>query len=327
MEHSVQRRIDMTRLLKLILISSAFLLTACGGGGGGGEETPEPITYTGLKTPALINTSNASVLVGGIMGSELESSLNNTIGVVTDEAESGTSLPASLIMLQTLANTARQIDITGAAVLPGTIQTNTETQLCDSGSITVSIAVDDVSGEFSGTMIYDACVISGVYMNGTIKVTGLFDPALLEITQMNMTFTDLTQSYGTESYTQSGSIAASFSGSTSVLVANYLVRDNHTLAVYMYANYRVESTDNITEALIRLSGRFFHPDYGYVDISTLNTIHMNSTDDWPYLGIVLATGDNSSLMVDCEGDSILTYTLSVDADGDGNYESVTLENW
>ena len=78
---------------------------------------------------------------------------------------------------------------------------------------------------------------------------------------------------------------------------------------------------------MNISGRFYHPDYGYVDIETINTLRIYYTAIWPYTGVLVASGDNSSLMIDCEGNGPLTYTLSVDANGDGIYETVTIENW
>jgi hypothetical protein len=122
----------MTRLFQSIVISSLFLIAACGGGGGGGDDVSEPISdepiaYTGLKTAAFINPSNAKVFVEGIFGSGLEGSVDDVIGVVTEESADEENLPANLILLQSLANASQHIDITSAAVLPGTIQTNTQT--------------------------------------------------------------------------------------------------------------------------------------------------------------------------------------------------------
>jgi hypothetical protein len=324
----------MTRLFQSIVISSLFLIAACGGGGGGGDDVSEPISdepiaYTGLKTAAFINPSNAKVFVEGIFGSGLEGSVDDVIGVVTEESADEENLPANLILLQSLANASQHIDITSAAVLPGTIQTNTQTEPCESGSMTISVQVDDVTGAFTGTLTFDECLLSGVYTDGIIDATGTFDLALFEVTEITMNFSDLTQTYGAESYTYSGQVIMQYSGSTITQLCDYLVRDNNTGIVYMYSDCTNEMIDTGTEVRMSLSGRFYHPDYGYVDVNTDpdHPILMRYDEEWPYMGVVIALGEASSLMVNCEGMDSLTYTLSVDADGDGNYESVTIENW
>jgi hypothetical protein len=326
MEHSVPRRIDMTRLLKLILISSAFLLTACGGGGGDGDDTTA-ITYTGLKTPAVITSNNAVTLAEGIVGPDIDAfGSSGIVGVVTEDGETLNST-SNLTLAQMFADVARQMDFSAAMTLPGVVQTQTDTLPCDSGSIYLSITVDDATGDFSGNMTFQDCVTENVYMDGTAYFTGTIDVSTLDNFQMTLTFSNLIERYDNESYTFSGQIEMTISASSVVEVIDYYVRDNNTLSVYWYATYTIEIVDNVSEALIRISGRFYHPDYGYVDISTINTLRMNYTEALPYTGILVASGDSSSLMLDCEGDSILTYTLSVDADGDGIYETATLENW
>lgn len=78
-----------------------------------------------------------------------------------------------------------------------------------------------------------------------------------------------------------------------------------------------------------IHGRYYHPNHGYIDIRTsdINNILFEYYQYWPSSGIVTAAGDNSSFMIDCEGQDINTYTLAVDADGDGVYETATINNW
>ncbi len=314
----------MKRLIQFVFITSVFLLSACGGGGG---DDVTAITYTGLKIPAVITSNNAVTMAEGVFSPDIDAfGATDIIGVVTEDGETLNSA-SNLTLAQMFADVARQMDFNTAMTLPGVVETQSDTLPCDSGSIYLSITVDDVTGDFSGNMSFQDCVMENVYMDGTANFTGTIDVNSLDNIQMTLTFSDLIERYDTDSYTFSGQIAMTISALSVVEVIDFYVRDNNTLNVYWYATYTIEIVDNVTESLIRISGRFYHPDHGYVDISTINTLHMNYTDTWPYTGILVASGDSSSLMVDCEGDSILTYTLSVDADGDGSYETVTLENW
>jgi hypothetical protein len=316
----------MTRLIQSILISSIFLITACGGGGGGDDTTS--IAYTGLTTPAVITAGNAEVLAKGVFGADIDAlGTTQVFGVATQESEEDSSSPANITLTQILANTVRQIDFTDAISLPGVVQTVTNTDQCDSGSVFTSITVDDVTGDFHGYMTFQDCVTMDVYLDGTVNFDGTIDTTNLDNIQMTMVFSSLVQRYGSESYTYSGQIAMTATSTTLTEVVNFYAKDNNTQKVYWYANYRIEIVDTLADMTMRITGRFYNPDYGYISVTTPNIMRMNYTDDWPYTGIVVASGDNSSLMIDCEGDSILTYTLSVDADGDGIYETVTIENW
>jgi len=316
----------MTRLIQSILISSIFLITACGGGGGGDDTTS--ITYTGLTTPAVITAGNAAVLAKGVFGTDIEAlGTTQVVGVATQESEEDSNSPANITLTQILADTVRQIDFTGAISLPGVVQTVTNTDPCDSGSVLISVTVDDVTGDFRGYMTFQDCVTMDVYVDGTVNFDGVIDISNPDNIQMTMVFSSLVQRYDSESYTYSGQIAMTATSTTLTEVINFNVKDNNTQKVYWYANYKIEIVDTLADMTMRITGRFYHPDYGYINVTTPIIMRMNYTDDWPYTGTVVASGDNSSLMIDCEGDSILTYTLSVDADGDGIYETVTIENW
>ncbi len=313
--------------LLISFVISIFLLLACGGGGGGGDDTT-PISYTGLKTPAFITSENAEDMAEGVFGPDTDGfASTDLIAVVSSESDTVSSLPSNLVFSQMLANVVLELDFTNLIYLPGATVTETDTQQCDSGSITITLTVDTVTGDFSGSMSFNDCVISDVYTNGVANVVGLYDISTETIPNMTMTFTEITESYDSESYTYSGKIVINQTTLSITQTIDYLVRDNISGKVFMYADYKIVLTDYISEVQITINGRFYHPDNGYIDIITSNVIYVDYNDDWPYAGVVVATGDNSSLMIDCEGDSILTYTLSVDADGDGIYETVSIENW
>jgi len=320
----------MSRLMQSILISSVLMIAACGGGGGGDDDEPTftSIAYTGLTTPAVITADNAEVLAEGIFGPDIEAfGTTDIIGVATENSEEDSNSPANITLAQILADTVRQIDFTSATSLPGTVQSETRTLQCDSGTILVYISADDITGEFQGYMTFQDCVTADVYVDGTVNFDGVIDTNNLDNIQINMVFTKLVESYGSESYTYSGEIVMDMTSTTLTQHLDYYVKDNNTQKVYWYANYTIEIVDTLSDMTMRITGLFYHPDYGYINVTTPDIIRMNYTDDWPYMGTIIASGDNSSLMVDCEGDSILTYTLSVDADGDGIYETVTIENW
>jgi len=230
------------------------------------------------------------------------------------------------LLPEAVSTTIHQLDFSNTAFLPGA--TSSDTVQCDSGTITRTLTVDLATGDFSWTWFYDACVISGFYSNGTMDVIGKLDLYTGEVLQINkILLIDLTEAYGTESYTYSGQVEFPLATSADEQLINYMVRNNYSGSVYLYENYRFVVIDCVSDYEITLTGRLYHPDHGYADISTQSTLHLLPDADWPHIGILSASGINSSFEIDCEGVSSVTYTLSVDTNGDGSPEISTTETW
>jgi hypothetical protein len=317
--------------LLISLLSATLFLFACGGGGGGDGET-ESISYTGLKTQASITEENKEELAGGIFKAEFDMFDPSYITEAVAEkntAEDGIS-ENHTIFSQTLANAVKKLDIAGSSVLTDTASAKTITEPCDTGYVSVTGDDNNSLEDFSGYLVFKDCVIENVYLNGTLFFTGSFDIVSYDGMWIVWTTSDLTEVYGTgESYSYDGSVEMSVTLSTLTIQIkiDYLVRDNMSGLVYMFSNYSIDAVDLVTELALSISGRYFHPTYGYVDLNTLEAFKIRELERWPYIGIASVEGYNSSLKIDCEGVSNDTFTLSLDADGDGIYETVTIENW
>ena len=93
--------------------------------------------------------------------------------------------------------------------------------------------------------------------------------------------------------------------------------DNYSITIDEYAGY-VE---------LEMSGRFFHPDHGYVTLSTDQIFVLHDGDEWPASGILIVTGANNSKVKLTANDNV-TCSVDVDADGDDAYEWTSgLMNW
>ena len=64
-----------------------------------------------------------------------------------------------------------------------------------------------------------------------------------------------------------------------------------------------------------MSGRFYHPDYGFVVVSTQSVFKINSSDDFPSEGVLVAKGSNGSM---AQLTVLSSTSLQVEADFDGN---------
>ena len=70
---------------------------------------------------------------------------------------------------------------------------------------------------------------------------------------------------------------------------------------------------------IEIAGTFYHPDFGYVTLSTPEPMVLHDGDEWPESGTLIVTGASGSKAKLTANDH-LTCTVDVDGDGDGTYE-------
>lgn len=300
----------------------ALLIAGCGGGGDGGGGG---ISYNGPTTPAAITASNgkeiaSDAFVGSALGTEVGTLFAS---VATPEGEKTGGTPSVTTIVQTLLGAVNKADLSTAhqPSLSRAIQTETDTITggCG-GSAGYTVRGDDVTGDFNGTFTFNDYCEGGDTLNGTISMSGRLDPATFKFEQMTMTFSSLSFSSSSDSVAIDGAIAVNItSATTTAVTVNMKMKENITSKVFWIENYAATIETVMAGEEIDISGRFYNPDYGYVDLSTPTHIFVAGNDEWPSSGVMIATGASGS-KVRLTATSNTTYTYEVDVDGDGNYE-------
>ncbi len=296
---------------------ATLLLVGCGGGGGGGDSG---VTYTGLTTPAVIIDTNAEILAEGAIGG---STTGTAFGVVSDEQEVQPN-PTILDVARILSNSVTQLDISpSSSTLPGAIVTESGSDPClDGGSISFSLSVDDVTLDFSGTFNFINCAEGGTTINGNATVSGSISASVVVF---NFAFNPITVVSGAESYTMSGTIGTSANVSSVTITMEAQLRNNNTQMVEWVNNLTISAVDNISFLEMTITGRYYHPEHGYIDIETIVPLRINDLDQFPSSGQIIITGASGS-KARLTADSNTQYMLEVDPDG-GGYGPPTLEDW
>jgi hypothetical protein len=268
-----------SRLL-VALAAALFLavLAACGGGGGGGGV--ETIEYTGVTTQATITNSNAEEMAtDAYLGGEAGGQMGGMFGAVGSGGQA--PAPGHVAFAKMLAETVQNLDLSSS--VPAVGQTVSQTQQCaTSGTITVTMTVNQTTGEFSGSYRFNNCVEGSQTMNGSFSFSG-------DVNSMTMTFNALTVSGGGTSISFGGSMSMSNMLSNPVtMTMNMRMRDNGTGAVFWVNNYSVSITTG-TDANgdyedIDLSGRFYDPVHGFVDLTTSTPLLVYDVDEYPTQG-------------------------------------------
>ncbi len=321
----------MTTQHKRIIYSAffAFTLSACGGGDGGDGGTTG-ISYTGVTSQASLTISNGeeistSSYQNGSSGQGLGTVLSSLSEVEPGQQKNS---PKTATLTKTLAGAINKIQLsTDVSAISRAVQTERESITGDcGGTANLIISIDDVSGDFSGSFTFSDYCDLGDVMNGGLSMSGNIDVNNLTFGPVAMTMTSLTISTDDDSFTVDGTMSMDIENNPIVTTMNMKLKDNATQEVFWVENFRMTIVENFSYEEISMEGRAYHPEYGYVDITTPTPFRYTGSDEYPYPGVMVATGANS-------GTSTLTslsntsYQIDIDEDGDGNLEQTTTGNW
>ncbi len=305
------------------LLLSLLALAACGGGGGGDGGGSVPAAYSGgATTQASITTDNAQTLAAGAWeGGNTSTEVGGVVPLQTGEGASASALPDLVQMAKVLKAPVERLNLGATpSVTPASTDSNT---LYDGygGSASYSISANDSTGAFSGTFQFNGYNSGGVTVDGGMNISGKIDLATDNLTQLKLSFSSLTVSDTTQSFTLDGSIAGSMStdGTEETDTFNLILIDSTAHKSYWIRNYVITTTFGADSDQVTVSGRYYDFVNGYVDITTLTPLTIPSTATQPTAGALLFTGkDNSQARLSFNSTGS---TLDVDADGDGTFEA------
>jgi hypothetical protein len=305
-----------SKLVKLTwpaLLGGLLVLTGCGGGGGGGGGGG--VTYSGSTSPATVTATNAEEI-----GTTATEAATNTIAAG--------NTPFGVAISDNSSNSVRQ----QAKDIVKRFQA--ELQQADNLPVGVTYTSDDLNAEFgenlfcggtvdgpanivnadSGTVTFhDMCFDLG-YGGHTATLDGT---VTFSYTESGDTYTDtttyknLTVTFNGETYTLNG---------TEKCTGNYATSEYSCSDLYNGADgktYQVSNSDYYGDSVngYYITATFYHPTYGYVNITTSSPILFNCTNGYPSAGTVNFSG---------AGGSSGTITFHSDCSGyDGTYNTGT----
>ena len=292
------------------------------------DNADDTIEYSGLTNPVSINQNNAQkILEEAFLGGTSSSSIASPYSTVAATQASG----QRLFLFQHLSDTAQGIskDIAyieqegtpsiTSAVIPYSIK---EEGPCG-GNYTETFSIDNETGDISGTIQYNDYCEMGVISNGQINIQGNIDLYTANI-NLYMDFTNYSVSYDDISQTMNGTVSLISYTDSSSMNMNIYVRDDASGRTCWMHDYAFDVTDHYSYNELRISGRFYDPDYGYVILSTPESFIENYYDDYPSQGTLVATGAEGSSGGNTRARlvvlSVESLRIDVDADGDGTYE-------
>ena len=302
-------------------------LAACGGGTE--EESGSNLSdlYDGNVSEATLTPTNADDLSTDVYtGGESSGSIG---GGVLRGAAAGSGHGSRTLKIIAFAQDT--IDSLGLSDPARSLTRNevSETQLEGScgGSAILSITADNAVGEFSGSITYNEFCEENEITSGEITFSGAIDPDTLEFASFTMVFDNLIVTGNNESFTTTGQLTASITGSTTHTALDIIFEDNLTGQSVWFNNFTIDTTASevggFTE--ITMAGQYYDWVHGFVTVTTVSPLRVIGSDEWPSGGEYILQGDNSSARIVVLSNT--TFELSVDEDGDGNYDYTEALLW
>jgi hypothetical protein len=323
-----------TAIRRHVLTWAAVLCLAAmgcgGGGGGGGTAASQSLTYSGLETPAEITAANAGTLAVDALNAGASSSTISGIAALETSGQVASSLgrPVLADVAKSVESAVGQIDLQTAAQPNATAALKSGSYTVDGtcgGRAVYNIQADTVTGQFSGSLSFQAYCESGMTIDGSASFWGTADvsvnPPVIE--SFTLDFDYLTGTAATGSLTMDGQIAYAISGSSMVATMDMMVQDNSTGRVCKVEDYRLDFTDYGSYVEFEVNGRFFDPDYGYVDLVTNQRFRVYSDDEYPTSGQAVITGEGGTSGPQQARLTAIDDTncrVEADLDGDGTFE-------
>jgi hypothetical protein len=298
---------------------------ACSDGGGGAAG----VTYSGATTAAAVTSSNAVVIASTAYQGGNSSGSLTLVGVAVspaDQSGGGLSPVPAVAISRVLTDAVSAAHLGSPASSPAIVGASVSVSdtLPDGncgGTASYSGTADDVTGAISATFSFNNWCNDGVTISGSVTVSGEVDvsgstPVLVSLT---FSFTVLTVSDGTDTFTGTGTISLDF-GTTPESLTVAMDFSDGSGAVYRVSNFVVAVTPTTGGEDVSLSGRFYHPDYGYGDVVTITPFFVATGDPFPSSGQLVVTGAANS-KARLTALSATQFQVEVDADGDDIYET------
>lgn len=278
---------------KVFFLSVGLTLVACGGSGGG-SAYPN-IQYTGATNQATVDETNAADFpVTMLEGSTSSSSTNPYAAAIDGNATQSAQHTAMLnILAKQLKNNIadQQNNSSGNQVsaftetVPGTCPTNP-------GSLTFTdnSTATNLNGSFTYNNLCEGDLgTSGVEitLHGKMNYSGtyfldIFDNPIFDSMTITIEYLKLTVTTNTETFSEefSGSMAMTFDGSIANNITGLTVTSNFQAngLTYKIENLAIDTSGGI----LNISGRFYHPTHGYVDVTTTRDFILFDTNPDKY---------------------------------------------
>ncbi|KPJ97809.1 MAG: hypothetical protein AMJ60_10210 [Desulfobacterales bacterium SG8_35] len=286
-----------------------------------GIENWTRVPYTGITEQAEITEENASILAVNTWISGATGSAVGIVGSVTEtKATVDVNMTDMLFLFEAVILKIGPFSGENRPIV-GAVETINETEngSCG-GSLHIVGTVDDQTGEVKGTVTFNDYCEEGIILDGSADIMGHLDLISEEFFHYLFTYKNMMATVLDQSVVINGRTAGDFTVSPTRIMLSYVVEDIITAKSYWLKDLIAGIVESLNYYEINeLSGRYYDPDYGYVEVSVGDPIHVNEDDFWPSSGSMILLGaQNTKARLTFV--SATEFLIEADTDGDGLYD-------
>ncbi|MBW4056297.1 MAG: hypothetical protein HIU83_13025 [Proteobacteria bacterium] len=310
--------------ISLMAVLLAAVVLGMGGCGGGSTSSAAATTqsaagnssFAGNTSQAVVTASNAKAL-----SSDAYHGLQTVSSAAAVEKATNDSQPSpprvqelSKIIESSIQSVVKE-SLRTAKVVAATIA---ETNNGASGYYQYTIEVDQATGSYSGNLIFSQykAYSNSAAISGSVYCSGVYDKLNQLFTSLNITMDGLSGTWGVDTETITGTISLDQTNSAKTITISAVLFDTRTNSTSWFK----ELIFTFVGSSLTVSGTYYDPVYGYVEIATVTPLMSSAFADSATSGQLLFTGSNGSK-------ARLTFTGSgdiVEVDTAGNDDFVVV---
>jgi hypothetical protein len=290
------------------------------------KDDESPTVFAGSTSPAVIDSTNAKNLSGGAFAGGMTRFEAVSAGFDEDlrVTQIGAFWPFRLPMV--LKNSLQKAEITGPAVafFKPAVETRSGTiPASGGGNLSYSIDIIDESNSFNGSFTFENYCDHGITISGETDFDGTYGIDSGDIRTTHFSFADLADG----EITLDGDMSLDFLHLPTTVTLSAYSKDIESGQVFWIKDYGMNITEFAGYIEIEIFGAFYHPDHGYVNLTTTEPFIVHHEDDWPTSGLLGIEGQKNT-QAELTALNQLTYSVAADTDGNGVFDwDSRILNW
>lgn len=282
-----------------------------------GDEDPSG-GFIGITSQATISSENAENLAVGAFAGGLTNV--NSQSSELDQSVTDNQIGAFRILRLPLilGDSIRLIEISPAVIIFSQTTLITENGKLEGscgGSFSYTLRFKQGSENFSGNIAFEEYCEVGITISGETDVDGEFQINSGDINTANFIFNNISDG----SHTLDGEISIDFSDKPILATFTAYSEDEQSGKIYWLKDYSINLSALVGHIEIEIFGTFYHPDNGYVTLTTSDPFIVQDEDEWPISGQLIITG-NSSTRAQLVALDQLHYGIEADTVGAGIFD-------
>jgi hypothetical protein len=274
--------------------------------------------YAGTTSQAAITQMNAEALAAGAFAGGISSGVPNSLSLTQSSNADPLDVFRPLRFPLVLGDSLRRIELGTTLLSFGKPTVTTENDNFEGscgGELKSTITLNRISGKFSGNLLFTDYCDGGIIISGQTDVDGTFEVFSGNFNTATFAFDDLSDG----SHTLEGQISMDFSDTPITATFSAYSKDEQTGKIYWIKDYSLNLAELAGYVEIEIFGTFYHPDNGFVTLSTSEPFIIHDEDDWPASGqlVIKGDGDTEARLIAIDQ---LRYSIEADTNGDGIFD-------